>query len=81
MEVEGHRLEGFWRAHQVPLTDVKKDPQQLRMLESWMRAQKPEELFDGNGKLRPELKALAPEGSRRMSANPPANGGLLRKAL
>ena len=50
-EVEGHRLEGFWRAHQVPLTDVKKNPEQLRILEKWMRDQKPEELFDQNGKL------------------------------
>ena len=80
-EVEGHRLEGFWRAHQVPLPDVKKDPEQLRILESWMRAQKPEELFDADGKLIAELKALAPTGTRRMSANPHANGGTLKKAL
>jgi xylulose-5-phosphate/fructose-6-phosphate phosphoketolase len=81
VEVEGHRLEGFWRAHQVPLTDVKKDPEQLRILEAWMRSQKPDELFDDTGKLIPELKALAPVGLRRMSANPHANGGILRKAL
>ncbi len=80
-EVGGHRLEGFWRAHQVPLADVKKNPERLKVLESWMRAQKPEELFDANGKLIPELKALAPTGTRRMSANPHANGGLLRRAL
>jgi xylulose-5-phosphate/fructose-6-phosphate phosphoketolase len=80
-EVGGHRLEGFWRAHQVPLADVKKNPERLKVLESWMRAQKPEELFDANGKLIPELKALAPTGARRMSANPHANGGLLRRAL
>ena len=80
-EVEGHRLEGFWRAHQVPLTDVKKDPEQLRILEAWMRSQKAEELFDETGKLRAELKELAPTGLRRMSANPHANGGILRKAL
>ena len=80
-EVEGHRLEGFWRAHQVPLPDVKKDPEQLRILESWMRSQKPEELFDADGKLIAELKALAPTGTRRMSANPHANGGVLKKAL
>ncbi len=80
-EVEGHRLEGFWRAHQVPLPDVKKDPEQLRILESWMRSQKPEELFDDDGKLIAELKALAPTGTRRMSANPHANGGVLKKAL
>jgi len=80
-EVGGHYLEGFWRAHQVPLTDVKKNPEQLAILEKWMRAQKPEELFDENGKLIPELKDLAPTGNRRMSANPHANGGRVRKAL
>ncbi|MBS1854744.1 MAG: phosphoketolase family protein [Acidobacteria bacterium] len=80
-ELGGHRLEGFWRAHQVPLPDVKKDAGQLRLLEEWMRAQKPEELFDANGRLAPELKALAPEGTRRMSANPHTNGGVLKRAL
>jgi xylulose-5-phosphate/fructose-6-phosphate phosphoketolase len=80
-EVGGHRLEGFWRAHQVPLADVKKNPERLKVLEHWMRAQKPEEIFDANGKLIPELKELAPQGDRRMSANPHANGGLLRRAL
>ena len=80
-EVDGHRLEGFWRAHQVPLTDVKKNPEQLRILEEWMRGYKPEELFDENGKLIPELKELAPTGTRRMSANPHANGGILKKTL
>ena len=80
-EVGGHRLEGFWRAHQVPLADVKKNPGNLKVLENWMRAQKPEELFDANGKLIPELKELAPTGVRRMGANPHANGGLLRKPL
>src|SRR5271169_3828878 len=81
LEVGGHRLEGFWRAHQVPLTDVKKSPEQLRILENWMKSLKPEELFDANGRLIPELKELAPLGSRRMSANPHANGGILKKAL
>jgi xylulose-5-phosphate/fructose-6-phosphate phosphoketolase len=80
-EVGGHRIEGFWRSHQVPLADVKKNAEQLALLERWMRAQKPDELFDVNGKLIPELKALAPAGARRMGANPHANGGLLRKAL
>jgi xylulose-5-phosphate/fructose-6-phosphate phosphoketolase len=80
-EVDGHRLEGFWRAHQVPMADVKKNPEQLKILEKWMRAQKPEELFDASGKLIPELKELAPTGARRMGANPHANGGLLRRAL
>ncbi|HEY6340354.1 MAG TPA: phosphoketolase family protein [Bryobacteraceae bacterium] len=80
-EVDGHRLEGSWRAHQVPLANVKKDPDQLNILEKWMRAQKPEELFDAGGKLIPELKELAPNGLRRMSANPHANGGILKKTL
>jgi xylulose-5-phosphate/fructose-6-phosphate phosphoketolase len=80
-EVGGHRLEGFWRAHQVPMGDVKKNPEQLQILENWMRAQKPEELFDADGKLIRELKELAPDGLRRMGSNPHANGGRLRKAL
>jgi xylulose-5-phosphate/fructose-6-phosphate phosphoketolase len=81
LEVGGHRVEGSWRAHQVPLTEVKKNPEQLQLLEQWMRAQKPDELFDQNGKLIAELKELAPVGQRRMSANPHANGGILKKAL
>ena len=76
-----HYLEGFWRAHQVPLTEVKKNPEQLHLLERWMREQKPEELFDRSGKLIPELRALAPVGTQRMSANPHANGGAVRRAL
>jgi xylulose-5-phosphate/fructose-6-phosphate phosphoketolase len=81
VQVAGHRLEGFWRAHQVPMADVKKNPDRLHELESWMRSYKPEELFDQNGRLVPELKALAPTGVHRMSANPHANGGFLKKAL
>lgn len=80
-EVDGHKVEGFWRAHQVPLTGVKDNPAHLKQLEEWLRSYKPEVLFDSNGKLIPELKALAPKGNRRMSANPYANGGLLRRAL
>src|SRR5579871_3569419 len=80
-EVEGHWLEGFWRAHQVPLPDVRKDTQQLRILENWMRSLKPEELFDSNSRLMPELRELAPAGARRMSANPHANGGILKRDL
>jgi len=80
-DVGGHRLEGFWRAHQVPMADVKKNPERLRELENWMRSYKPEELFDETGRLIPELRELAPTGSRRMGANPHANGGLLKKAL
>jgi xylulose-5-phosphate/fructose-6-phosphate phosphoketolase len=80
-EVAGHRLEGFWRAHQVPLPDVKKDPEQLRTLETWMRSLKAEEFFDGSGKVAAQFRQLAPVGTRRMSANPHANGGRLKKAL
>jgi xylulose-5-phosphate/fructose-6-phosphate phosphoketolase len=80
-EVDGHYLEGFWRAHQIPLTDVATNPGQLNVLEKWLRSYKPEELFDDNGRLLPELKAFAPMGNRRMSANPIANGGLLRRPL
>jgi xylulose-5-phosphate/fructose-6-phosphate phosphoketolase len=72
--VDGHHLEGFWRAHQVPVPDVKTNPEHLRILENWMRSLKPEELFDNNGRLRPELAEIPPSGSRRMSANPHANG-------
>ena len=77
----GHKLEGFWRAHQVPLAGVKKDPKQLEILEKWMHALRPEDLFDAEGRLVPELRELAPTGTRRMGANPHANGGILRKAL
>jgi xylulose-5-phosphate/fructose-6-phosphate phosphoketolase len=80
-EVDGHYIEGFWRAHQIPLTDVATNPGHLTVLEKWLRRYKPEELFDDNGRLLPELKALAPMGNRRMSANPIANGGLLRRPL
>ncbi len=80
-EVNGHKVEGFWRAHQVPMADVHKNPENLKLLEDWMKSYKPEELFDENGTLIPELKALAPEGHRRMSANPVTNGGLVRKEL
>jgi xylulose-5-phosphate/fructose-6-phosphate phosphoketolase len=80
-EIDGHKLEGSWRAHQVPMADVKKNPERLHQLESWMRSYKPEELFDEGGTLIPELKELAPTGTRRMGANPHANGGHLKKAL
>ncbi len=80
-EVDGHKVEGFWRSHQVPLTLVQKNPEHLKQLETWLRSYKPEELFDANGTLIPELKELAPQGKRRMSANPHANGGVLKRAL
>src|SRR5205807_1899648 len=74
--VDGKPVEGTWRAHQVPLTDFAKHPDHVRMLEDWMRSYKPEELFDKGGKFVPELAELAPSGTRRMGANPHANGGL-----
>jgi xylulose-5-phosphate/fructose-6-phosphate phosphoketolase len=80
-KVGEHYLEGYWRAHQVPIADVVTNPAHLKLLEKWMRSYKPEELFDEDGRLVPELKALAPKGNRRMSANPVANGGLVRKPL
>lgn len=80
-KVNGHQVEGLWRAHQVPLSGMHSNPEHLHQLEEWMRSYKPEELFDQNGQLLPELRDLAPEGDRRMSANPNANGGLLRKDL
>jgi xylulose-5-phosphate/fructose-6-phosphate phosphoketolase len=80
-QVDDHYLEGFWRAHQIPITDVATNPRHLKLLESWLRGYKPEELFDESGRLVPELKTLAPKGNRRMSANPIANGGLVRKPL
>ena len=79
-EVDGHRVEGTFRAHQVPF-DVGSNPKRLAMLDQWMKSYRPEELFDQQGRFLPELAALAPKGERRMSANPHANGGLLRKEL
>ena len=80
-EIAGHKVEGSWRSHQVPFSDVRGNPANLKLLEDWMRSYQPEALFDADGRLAPELKALAPAGRRRMSANPHANGGLLRKDL
>jgi xylulose-5-phosphate/fructose-6-phosphate phosphoketolase len=79
--VDGKRVEGFWRAHQVPVGNARTDEGHRKVLEDWMRSYRPDTLFDETGRLRPELAALAPEGRRRMSANPHANGGLLRREL
>ncbi len=79
--VDGLPVEGTWRAHQVPLTEVRTNPEHLRQLEEWMRSYRPEELFGPDGTLVPDLAALAPAGERRMSANPHTNGGLLRRDL
>jgi xylulose-5-phosphate/fructose-6-phosphate phosphoketolase len=80
-EVDGKPVEGTYRAHQVPLTETRTNPQHLKMLDEWMKSYRPEELFDADGKLKPELAELAPHGGRRMGANPHANGGLLLKDL
>lgn len=80
-EVDGHKVENFWRAHQVPVLDVKRNPEHLRIVERWMKSYKPQELFDEHGTLMPDLRALSPAGDKRMSANPHANGGKLRKPL
>ncbi len=80
-EVDGHKVEGFWRAHQIPILDPQTNPKNLQLLESWLRSYKPEELFDESGRLIPELQEMAPKGTRRITANPHANGGLLRRPL
>jgi len=79
--VDGKPIEDTWRAHQVPVTSFISHPDHVKILEEWLRSYRPEELFDGNGKLIPELRELEPSGERRMGANPHANGGLLLKDL
>src|SRR5580704_10903774 len=79
--VDGQKVEGTYRAHQVPLSEPSKNPEHLKQLESWMQSYKPQELFDKSGRLIPELAALAPKGDRRMGANPHANGGVLMRDL
>ncbi|MFD7365195.1 phosphoketolase [Nocardiopsis alba] len=81
VEVDGLAVEGTWRSHQVPLAGVRSDPEHLRLLEGWMRSYGPEGLFDAQGAPVEGLRALAPRGGRRMSANPHANGGLLLRPL
>jgi xylulose-5-phosphate/fructose-6-phosphate phosphoketolase len=80
-DVDGKKVEGFWRAHQVPVSGCREDEDHRQILEDWMRSYDPEDLFDADGGLKPELRQLAPEAERRMGANPHANGGLLRKEL
>ncbi|MGC2618044.1 MAG: phosphoketolase family protein, partial [Acidobacteriaceae bacterium] len=80
-EVDGHKVENFWRAHQVPILEVRENPKHLKQLEEWLHSYKPEELFDEAGTPIPALRAIAPVGNRRMTANPHANGGTLRKPL
>ncbi|WP_342726662.1 phosphoketolase family protein [Bradyrhizobium sp. B097] len=80
-EVDGLKVEGFWRAHQVPIANPRGNPEHLKLLEHWMSTYEPDKLFDSNGRLVPELQALAPAGDRRMGSNPHANGGLLKREL
>ncbi len=80
-EVDGKPVEGTWRAHQVPMAEVRNDPEHLAILEEWLKSYRPGELFDERGALVPELAALPPKSYRRMSANPHANGGLLVRDL
>jgi xylulose-5-phosphate/fructose-6-phosphate phosphoketolase len=79
--VDGKKTEGSWRSHQVPLAELQTSPDHLRQLEQWMRSYRPEELFDGQGRPVAQIVDLPPEGPRRMSANPHANGGVLLKDL
>jgi xylulose-5-phosphate/fructose-6-phosphate phosphoketolase len=80
-KVDGLQVEGTYRAHQVPVADFKEHPDHIQILEAWLRSYRPHELFSDSGGLRPELAALPPEGARRMSANPHANGGILLQDL
>lgn len=80
-EVDGLIVENYWRSHQVPVANCRENDAHRKILENWMKSYDPEDLFDEKGALKPELCALAPQGERRMGANPHANGGLLRKEL
>jgi xylulose-5-phosphate/fructose-6-phosphate phosphoketolase len=81
VSVDGKQTEGSFRSHQVPLSGIGQNPEHLALLNAWMKSYRPEELFDENGALVPEVAALAPRGNRRMGANPHANGGKLLKDL
>ena len=80
-EIDGKRTEDYWRSHQVPMGEMHEKPEHVRILERWMKSYKPQELFEKDGRLKPELAELPPKGARRMSANPHANGGLLLRDL
>ncbi|NMG21879.1 phosphoketolase family protein [Brasilonema bromeliae] len=80
-EVDGEKVEGFWRSHQVPFGELASKPEHIKLLEEWMNSYNPQELFDENGKFIPELAELAPKGNRRMGDNPHVNGGLLLRDL
>ena len=80
-EIDGKLEEGYWRSHQVPMSEMRGHPEHVRILGDWMKSYRPAEPFDANGRLIPELEALPPRGPRRMSANPHANGGALLRDL
>ncbi|TKD08498.1 MAG: phosphoketolase, partial [Mesorhizobium sp.] len=80
-EVDGKKVEDFWRSHQVPVSNARGNEAYRKILEDWMRSYEPEKLFDNSGRLLPDLAALAPTGSQRMGATPYANGGLLKRDL
>src|SRR5262249_30439 len=80
-EIDGKRTEDYWRSHQVPMGEMHEKADHVRILEQWMKSYKPEELFEANGCLKPELAELPPKGARRMSANPHTNGGVLLRDL
>ena len=80
-QVDGKKVEGFWRAHQVPVSNCREDAGHRKILEDWMRSYDPDDLFDESGRLKPELRALAPSADHRMGATPYANGGRLRREL
>jgi xylulose-5-phosphate/fructose-6-phosphate phosphoketolase len=80
-EIDGKRTEDYWRSHQVPMGEMHENPAHVQLLEQWMKSYRPEELFDGRGRFRPELAELAPHGNQRMSANPHTNGGVLLRDL
>jgi xylulose-5-phosphate/fructose-6-phosphate phosphoketolase len=80
-EIDGKRAEDSWRSHQVPMGEMHEKPEHIKILEQWMKSYRPEELFDENGRFKPEFAEIAPKGERRMSANPHANGGLLLREL
>src|SRR5205085_6194483 len=79
--IDGVQIEGSFHSHQVPLSDPAANPEHLKLLEDWLKSYRPEELFDAQGRLKPELAELAPQGERRMGANPHANGGILLRDL
>ena len=80
-DVDGKKVENFWRSHQVPVADVKANEEHLRLLEDWMKSYRPWELFDENGTVKESIRRLSPQGARRMGSNPHTNGGVLRKEL